>query len=224
MTICHNVKQNFLEFYKNNSINYIIYASSSSVYGNTREMDEQSPANHPLNPYAFTKKSMELLAKVHSYLYKTNTIGLRFFTVYGPWGRPDMAYYQWTKALIENKPIKLYGTGEQRRDFTYIDSITGAIIKLIQIDDFNHQNYIYNLGSRSPEKMIDIINYLETLTGKKAIIENLPFQKGDIEYTFNQSQLFEKTFHCHLNFPIIKGLELFVKWYEKYQRIIIKEE
>ena len=215
---------NLLEFYKDHPIECIIYASSSSVYGNAFFMTEKIETSYQLNQYAFTKKSMELLAKVHSHLYKTNLIGLRFFTVYGPWGRPDMAYYKWTKSLFENKSIEIFGDGNQQRDFTYIDSIIEAIIKLIQAKEYDKRLPIYNLGNHSPEKMIDIISYLEKLTDKKAVIEQLPTQGGDMTTTFNISKQFEKTFHFDLNFPIEEGLKLFVEWYEQYQRIIIKEE
>jgi len=212
-----NIFHNLLEYYKSNPAQCIIYASSSSVYGNSDNMNEDVTTDEPLNPYAFTKKSNELLAEVYNYLYGIPLVGLRFFTVYGPWGRTDMSYYKWTKAIIEGKPIDLFGTGEQKRDFTYIDNITEGIVKVIDgYAALGNQHLIYNMGNHHPVSMNWVITQLETIIGKKAIINVLPFESGDAIKTFNKSLLFDQTFNYEMNFPIDKGLELFVEWYREY--------
>ena len=192
---------NILENCREYRIDHLVYASTSSVYGANTKMpfSEHDSANHPLSVYSASKKSNELMAHTYSYLHKLPTTGLRFFTVYGPWGRPDMALFKFTKAIIEEKPIDIFNFGKHTRDFTYIDDIVEGIIKTINspanINSYWNGNKpdpatskapwtVYNIGNNNPVKLMDYVNALEKALKKKAKINFLPLQPGDVPDTF----------------------------------------
>jgi len=212
---------NILEACRQNKIGHLIYASSSSVYGNRDEVpfSETDRVDHPVSLYAATKKSNELMAHVYSHLYGLPTTGLRFFTVYGPWGRPDMAPFLFTKAVLEGKPIKVFNHGDLRRDFTYIDDIVagvkGIIEKEVQPSDYK----VFNIGNNNPEKLMDFIRYIEEASGKKAQMELLPMQPGDVFQTYaNIDQLQAFTGYAPTT-SLEQGLQQFVAWYKIYYNI-----
>jgi UDP-glucuronate 4-epimerase len=214
-------------------IDHLIYASSSSVYGaNTKTpFSEHDNVNHPLSVYAASKKSNELMAHAYSHLYQLPTTGLRFFTVYGPWGRPDMALFKFTKSILEEKPIDVFNNGKHTRDFTYIDDVVEGIIKTIDNAapsrmDWNSNQpdqatsispwRIYNIGNNNPTKLMDYIDALEKALGKKAKINFLPLQPGDVLDTYANVDDMEKKFDYKPSTSVIKGVKNFVKWYKDY--------
>ncbi|MCM3676005.1 NAD-dependent epimerase [Peribacillus simplex] len=216
-----------------NNVKHLIYASSSSVYGaNTNiPFSTKDPVDHPVSLYAATKKSNELMAHTYSHLYNIPTTGLRFFTVYGPWGRPDMAYYSFTKNIIEENTIKVFNNGDMRRDFTYIDDIVEGIIRLLDKPPVNNIGWdranpdpsssyapykIYNIGNNKPIKLMDFINTLEKLIGKKAKIEFLPMQLGDVKETYADIADLHADVGFYPSTTIEEGLTHFVNWYNKY--------
>ena len=211
---------NILENIKKHKINHLIYASSSSVYGNNNTpFKENDSTDNPISLYATTKKSNELLAQTYSNLYNIKCTGLRFFTVYGPFGRPDMAYYTFTKRIINKEKIELYNNGESLRDFTYIDDIVEGIIKVLD----NKITKIYNIGSSNPIKLLEFINILkETLINNNLIedynlnIELLPKQLGDVDNTYADIEELKKDYNYKPNTNIKDGLDKFVKWYKEY--------
>ena len=211
---------NILENVKKHKINHLIYASSSSVYGNNNTpFKENDSTDNPISLYATTKKSNELLAQTYSNLYNLKCTGLRFFTVYGPFGRPDMAYYTFTKRIINKEKIELYNNGESLRDFTYIDDIVEGIIKVLD----NKITKIYNIGSSNPIKLLEFINILkETLINNNLIedynlnIELLPKQLGDVDNTYADIEELKKDYNYKPNTNIKDGLDKFVKWYKEY--------
>jgi UDP-glucuronate 4-epimerase len=224
-----------LENCRNHDVEHLVYASTSSVYGaNTRmPFSEHDNINHPLSVYAASKKSNELMAHAYSYLYKLPTTGLRFFTVYGPWGRPDMALFKFTKAILEEKPIDVFNHGNHTRDFTYIDDIVEGVIKTL--DDAATSNIewnsddpdpasskapwrIYNIGNNNPVKLMDYIDALEKALGKKAIINFLPLQLGDVPNTFANVSNLTKKFDYKPSTKVIDGISNFVKWYKDYYK------
>lgn len=189
----------------------LVYASSSSVYGlNTKTpFAESDPVDTPANLYAATKRANELMAFSYHHLYQIPTTGLRFFTVYGPWGRPDMAYFSFAKSILEEKPIRLFNNGEMLRDFTYIDDIIQGIIHAI---DLGAPNEIFNLGNNRPEKITDLIMYLEQGLGKKAIIESLPMQPGEIHTTLADISKSQKILGYSPTTSLEEGIARFTKW------------
>ncbi len=224
-----------LENCRNHNVEHLVYASTSSVYGaNTRmPFSEHHNANHPLSVYAASKKSNELMAHTYSYLYKLPTTGLRFFTVYGPWGRPDMALFKFTKAILDEKPIDVFNHGNHTRDFTYIDDIVNGIVKTL--DNIATSNIewnsddpdpasskapwrIYNIGNNKSVKLMDYINALEKALGKKAKINFLPLQKGDVPDTFANVSNLNKNFNYKPSTAVIDGISNFVKWYKDYYK------
>jgi len=221
---------NILEACRHFQVKHLLYASSSSVYGaNTKTpFSTQDSVDHPVSIYAATKKSNELMAHTYSHLFNMPTTGLRFFTVYGPWGRPDMAYYSFTKDIIEGNPIKVYNNGDMRRDFTYIDDIVEGIFKLLdqppepdpnrELDpSTSHAPYkIYNIGNNSPVRLMDFISTLETIIGKKAQIELLPMQPGDVKETYADITDLQKDAGFSPTTPLEIGLGHFVKWYKEF--------
>lgn len=230
---------NILEGSRHFDVKHLIYASSSSVYGANTKMpfSEHDNVSHPVSLYAATKKSNELMAHTYSHLYGIPTTGLRFFTVYGPWGRPDMAYYSFTKDIIEGKPIKVFNHGKMKRDFTYIDDIVEGIVRLTdKIPQPNAEwnrhaadpgsSYapykIYNIGNNQPVELMKFINTLEDLIGKKANMEYLPMQSGDVEATFADISDLQDAVGFNPSTPIEVGLEKFVKWYKSYYKVDIK--
>lgn len=213
---------NILENIKKHKINHLIYASSSSVYGNNElPFKENNSTDNPISLYAATKKTNEILAQTYSNLYNINCTGLRFFTVYGPFGRPDMAYFNFTKKIINKEKIELYNNGESLRDFTYIDDIVEGIIKVLD----KPKTKIYNIGSSTPIKMLDFINILkETLINNNLIedyelnIELLPKQLGDVDNTYANIKEIKKDFNYKPNTNIKEGLDKFIKWYKEYYK------
>lgn len=222
-----------LEGCRNHKINHLIYASSSSVYGSNTKMpfSEHDNVNHPLSLYAASKKSNELMAHTYSYLYKLPTTGLRFFTVYGPWGRPDMALFKFTKAIIENKPIDVFNHGKHTRDFTYINDIVNGIIKTIDNpatsnDDWNSNQpdpatsnapwRIYNIGNNKPVNLMVYIDALEKILEKKAKINFLPLQAGDVPNTNASIDNLKEKFNYNPSTSVIDGVSNFVQWYKEY--------
>ena len=224
---------NILEGCRYNNIKHLVYASSSSLYGANTKMPFSVHHNvdHPVSLYAATKKSNELMAHVYSNLYGIPTTGLRFFTVYGPWGRPDMAYFSFTKAILDGKPIDVFNSGQMKRDFTYIDDIVDGVMRvLIKIpvpnpswDGANPDTgtsyapyKIYNIGNNNPVEIMHFINILEHYIGKKAKMNMLPMQPGDMVATFADIDDLCKDTGFKPNTPIEKGLEYFVDWYKSY--------
>jgi UDP-glucuronate 4-epimerase len=221
---------NILEACRHFQVKHLLYASSSSVYGaNTKTpFSTQDSVDHPVSIYAATKKANELMAHTYSHLFNMPTTGLRFFTVYGPWGRPDMAYYSFTKDIIEGNSIKVYNNGDMRRDFTYIDDIVEGIVKLLdqppepdpnrELDpSTSHAPYkIYNIGNNSPVRLMDFITTLETIIGKKAQIELLPMQPGDVKETYADITDLQKDAGFSPATPLEIGLGHFVEWYKQY--------
>ena len=221
---------NILEACRHHQVKHLIYASSSSVYGaNTKTpFSTLDAVDHPVSIYAATKKANELMAHTYSHLFNIPTTGLRFFTVYGPWGRPDMAYYSFTKDIIEGNRINVYNNGDMRRDFTFIDDIVEGMIKLLDqppVPDKNripdpstsHAPYkIYNIGNNRPVKLMDFINTLENLIGKKAKIEFLPMQPGDVKETYADITDLQKAAGFSPATPLEIGLGHFVEWYKKF--------
>ncbi len=224
---------NILEACRHHQVKHLIYASSSSVYGaNTNTpFSTQDAVDHPVSMYAATKRANELMAHTYSHLFTIPTTGLRFFTVYGPWGRPDMAYYSFTKDIIEGNAIKVYNNGDLSRDFTFIDDVLEGIIKLLDqpptpdparnLDpSTSHAPYkVYNIGNHNPVKLMDFINMLERLLGIKAKVKYLPMQPGDVKKTYADITDFQKATGFSPSTPLEIGLSHFVDWYKKYHSI-----
>ncbi len=225
-----------LENCRQHKIKNLVYASTSSVYGANTKMpfSEHNSANHPLSLYAATKKSNELMAHTYSYLFKLPTTGLRFFTVYGPWGRPDMALFKFTKAILDEKPIDVFNHGKHTRDFTYIDDIVEGVIKTIDNPATVNINWnsndpdpatskapwsIYNIGNNNPVHLMDYIDALERALGKKARINFLPLQPGDVQDTYANVDNLSIKFNYKPKTTIDQGISNFVKWYKNYYQI-----
>lgn len=211
---------NLLEAVRHQKVDHFIYASSSSVYGETKEVPFKvdQRVDHPISLYAATKKANELMAHTYSHLYAINTTGLRFFTVYGPWGRPDMAYYLFTKAILKGEPIKVFNEGEMRRDFTYIDDIVEGVQRIIEQQIDKRDTYkIYNIGNNKTETLMDFISTLEQHLGKSAVKEYLPMQPGDVSQTYADVSALEHDYGYSPNTSIDEGLKRFSKWYLEYR-------
>jgi len=216
---------NLLECCRHAKIQHLIFASSSSVYGmNTKQpFSALDNTDYPISLYAATKKSNELLAHSYSHLFKMPCTGLRFFTVYGPYGRPDMAYYKFTKAISEGKPIDVYNNGIMKRDFTFIDDIVKGIIELIEkppakqasnITSSDAPFKVYNIGNNNPVTLRQFIEAIEAAVGKKAIENLLPMQAGDVPITYADIDELEQATGFRPSTSIEDGLEKFVKWYK----------
>lgn len=229
---------NILEECKMHNIKHLIYASSSSVYGGNKIIPFSTNHNvdHPVSLYAATKKSNELMAHTYSHLFQIPTTGLRFFTVYGPWGRPDMAYFSFTEDIIKGRPIKVYNHGKMERDFTYVSDIVEAIYRLIPCLPQADRNWdeqdgdlsssfapykIYNIGNNQPIQLEQFISILEEKIGKKADKQYLEMQPGDVIKTFADVSDLEKRIEFKPRTTIAEGLETFVKWYKDYYKIVI---
>ena len=226
---------NILEACKNNPPKHLVYASSSSVYGGNKKMpfSESDEVNHPLSLYAATKRANELLAHSYSHINGLAATGLRFFTVYGPWGRPDMAIFLFTKAIIEKKPLKIFNNGNMIRDFTYIDDIVESLYLLLNKVPKENKNFsfkdpdpskswaphrIFNIGNSNPVKLIDFINEIENKLGIKAIKEFLPLQPGDVEATFADTRNLEELINFKPQTSVKEGVEKFINWYKLYYK------
>jgi UDP-glucuronate 4-epimerase len=208
---------NILELSKNNKIENFVYASSSSVYGKNTKLpfSETDPVDTPISLYAATKRSNELLAHTYSHLFSLPCSGLRFFTVYGPWGRPDMALFIFTKAILEGKPIQVYNQGNMQRNFTYIDDIVNGVIRVLNTPE---KYEIYNIGNSKAEKLMDFINEIEKNTGKTAIKEFLPMQPGDVVATVADISKISKLGYKPKT-DIQDGIRKFVSWYREYYNV-----
>lgn len=200
------------------SVRHLVYASSSSVYGNDTEVpfSENARADKPVSLYAATKRADELLSESYSSLYRIPQTGLRFFTVYGPWGRPDMAYWLFTKAILESKPIKVFNDGNLERDFTYIDDVIETTVKIIEDDNFEHRHRIYNIGGSSPRRLQEFIDLISKACGKPAICQNFPMQPGDVYRTCADLTKITKDYHYRPRIDLEAGLPRFVDWYRQY--------
>ena len=225
-----------LENCRYHKVKHLVYASTSSVYGANTKMpfSEHDSANHPLSVYAASKKSNELMAHSYSNLYKLPTTGLRFFTVYGPWGRPDMALFKFTKNILEEKQIDVFNHGKHTRDFTYIDDIVEGIIKTLDNPAEGNNDWdsnqpdpasskvpwqIYNIGNNKPVQLMDYIEALEKNLEKKAKINFLPLQPGDVPDTYANIDNLNKQFNYKPTTSVTQGVSAFVKWYKKYYKI-----
>jgi len=209
---------NLLECMRHNDVKKIVYASSSSVYGNSKTVpfSVDDKVDEPISLYAASKKANELMAYTYSHLFGIQSIGLRFFTVYGPWGRPDMAMFLFTDAILNNKPIKVFNNGELYRDFTYIDDVVQGVVATLTNTEFTKKYALYNIGNSKPVKLLDFIEEIEKCTGKKADKVMAPMQPGDVERTFADVSDFQKDFGYSPNTPIKTGIHKFVEWYKKY--------
>jgi len=227
---------NILEGCRHSGVRHLVYASSSSVYGaNTRiPFSVHDSVDHPISLYAATKKSNELFAHTYSHLFGLPTTGLRFFTVYGPWGRPDMAFYKFTRAIEAGQPIDVYNHGAMRRDFTYIDDIVAGILAILQRIPAGNPNWdgsapdpgssyapykIYNIGNSSPVELMDAIRILEEIIGIKAKVNFLPMQPGDVLVTYADVEELCADAGFRPDTPLQVGLERFVNWYRSYYAV-----
>ena len=213
---------NILECCRHNNIKRLVYASSSSVYGNSKliPFNEKDNVDKPISLYAATKKSNELMAHTYSHLYGMETIGLRFFTVYGPWGRPDMAYFLFTDAILNNRSIKVFNNGKLSRDFTYIDDIVNGVISTLLNDSKNENLYkLYNIGNGKPVNLLDFINTIEEIIGVKAIKNMMPMQIGDVNQTFANTNHLEQDYMYKSNVNIRHGIQEFVSWYRRFYNV-----
>jgi UDP-glucuronate 4-epimerase len=225
-----------LEECRNSNVKHLVYASSSSVYGANTKMPFSIHDNidHPLSLYAASKKTNELIAHTYSHLYGLPTTGLRFFTVYGPWGRPDMALFKFTKAILAGEPISVFNFGKHRRDFTYIDDIVEGIIRVIDSPAQPNINWdsespdagsskapwrVYNIGNSSPVELMDYIKALENALGFEADKNFLPLQDGDVPDTYANVDDLVKQFGYKPNMSVKQGVENFVEWYKEYYKV-----
>ena len=210
---------NILECCRHNHVKHLVYASSSSVYGNSDKVpfSENDRVDFPGSLYAASKKANELMAHTYSHLYHLPTTGLRFFTVYGPYGRPDMALFLFSKAIIEGKPIKVFNHGDLSRDFTYIDDIIEGIVRVMKHipDENNKYPYyrIFNIGHSQPVQLMDFISILEDTIGKKAILEMYPMQQGDVKTTYADTTALEQAVGYKPTTELKEGIKNFVEWY-----------
>ena len=216
---------NILEACRHNPVEHLLYASSSSVYGNQQKtpFSTDDDVSKPISLYAATKKSNELMAYTYSHLYGIPTTGLRFFTVYGPFGRPDMAYFGFTNKIMKGETIKIFNNGDMYRDFTYVDDIVKGIENMLcnppEADENGDRATVYNIGNNSPEKLMYFIETLENALGRKAEKEFLPMQPGDVYQTYaDVTPLIEK-FGFKPSTPIEEGLARFVEWYKDYYKV-----
>lgn len=210
---------NLLECVRHYPVSHFVFASSSSVYGMDTHVpfSEEDKTDKPVSLYAATKKADELMAHVYAHLYGIPTTGLRYFTVYGPWGRPDMAPSLFVKAIDEGRPIKVFNQGNLSRDFTYIDDIVEATIRAIDYTrDKDHVFDIYNVGCGHPVPLMDFIHIIEENMGKKAQLEMYPMQAGDVYQTYADSSKFEQTFGFRPSVTLSEGIAHFVDWYKTY--------
>jgi UDP-glucuronate 4-epimerase len=216
---------NVLEGCRHNDCRHLLYASSSSVYGANKKMpfSVSDRVDHPISLYAATKKANELMAHSYSHLYRLPTTGLRFFTVYGPWGRPDMAIFLFTKAIVEGVPIKLFNHGKMRRDFTYVDDVTRVIDRLIDHvplgDEDRAPARIYNVGNNKPEDLLDVVSVLEKELGRAAQKTMLPMQPGDVPETFADIDDLMRDVGFRPDTPIAEGIRNFVVWYRSHYNV-----
>jgi len=206
---------NLLECCRRNPPRHLVYASSSSVYGANRELpwSESQNVDHPVSLYAATKKSNELMAHVYSHLYGVHATGLRYFTVYGPWGRPDMSPMIFARAIMEGKPIQVFNHGDMKRDFTYVDDIVEGTLRVL---DRPERYAVYNIGNHQPVALLDYIALLEAALGKKARMEMKPMQPGDVKATYADTTALANAVGFAPATPLAVGLERFAAWFKRY--------
>ena len=214
---------NILECCRNNTIKHLVYASSSSVYGMNKKIPFSTDDNvdHPISLYAATKKSNELMAHTYSHLFKIPTTGLRFFTVYGPWGRPDMAMFLFTDAIVNDRPIKVFNHGNMERDFTYIDDIVEGVVRVIEKSptkriESNEFYKIYNIGNNNSVKLLDFIKEIELNLDKIAKKDMMEMQPGDVERTWADVDELIKDYDYRPNTSIKHGVKSFIDWFKDY--------
>jgi UDP-glucuronate 4-epimerase len=212
-----------LEGCRAQEVAHLVYASSSSVYGGNTKMPfaETDAVDHPVSLYAATKKANELMAHSYSHLYGFPTTGLRFFTVYGPWGRPDMAYHLFTRAILAGEPISVFNHGDMRRDFTYIDDITEGVLRVLDRpatpEGVGAAPYrVFNIGNSEPVQLLDFIGCIENALGKTAIKQLLPMQPGDVPATYASTQALQDWVGFAPSTPLAEGIVSFVRWYCAY--------
>ncbi len=220
---------NILEGCRHRKIQHLVYASSSSVYGaNTKiPFAVEDAVDHPISLYAATKKANELMAHTYSHLYQIPTTGLRFFTVYGPWGRPDMAYFKFAQAIAQGKPIDVYNFGKMQRDFTYIDDIVEGIVRVTKkiptgSSDQTHTTApysLYNIGNNNPVELMQFIEILEQAMGRSAIKNFLPMQPGDVPITYADVDALAEAVGFAPQTPLAVGIGKFVQWYDDFYRL-----
>jgi UDP-glucuronate 4-epimerase len=227
---------NMLEACRHHSVEHLVYASSSSVYGHNADLPfrVEQDVDHPVSLYAATKKSNELMAHCYSHLFRLPTTGLRFFTVYGPWGRPDMALWLFTRAILDGKPIDVFNEGRMRRDFTYIDDIVEGVVRVIDhvatpdpaydrhtpnaaVSDAPYR--LYNIGNQDPVQLLDFIAAIEDALGRKAVCNLLPMQAGDVEATFADVSALDRAVGFRPATPIEVGVRRFVEWYRGWDAL-----
>ncbi len=208
---------NLLECCKSYEVKKLIFASSSSVYGNNSKTPSSIEDNvdNPVSLYAATKKSNELMAYTYQHLYKFSVTGLRFFTVYGPYGRPDMAYYKFSENIMQGKPINVYNNGDMERDFTYIEDVTESIFRLIKKETRNEYR-IFNIGGEHPVRLLHFIELLEKQLGREAVKVFREMQPGDVKKTFADSSELAKFIHYKPETSLEEGLKKFVDWFKDY--------
>jgi UDP-glucuronate 4-epimerase len=227
---------NVLECCRHHGVGHLVYASSSSVYGmnETVPFSTRDSVDHPVSLYAATKKANELMAHTYSHLYDLPTTGLRFFTVYGPWGRPDMAMFMFTKSILEGRPIDVYNHGDMSRDFTYIDDIVESIVRIAEVvpqrdpdwrpslagpDSSSAPYALYNIGHGSPVRLMDFIHALEGAIGKRAECNYLSMQPGDVPHTFADTEALYQVIGYQPRVDVCEGARRFVAWYRDYHRV-----
>ncbi|HVW54795.1 MAG TPA: NAD-dependent epimerase [Rhizobiaceae bacterium] len=227
---------NILEGCRHNGIEHLVYASSSSVYGANEKLPfaESDPVDHPVSLYAATKKANELMAHAYAHLYRLPVTGLRFFTVYGPWGRPDMALFLFTRKILAGESIDVFNNGGHLRDFTYIDDIAEGVVRTLDhvaapSSEWNARApdpaissapyRLYNIGNNKPVRLLDFIAAVEKAVGKKAVMNMLPMQKGDVEATYADIDALSAAVGFRPDTPIEKGIEEFVAWYRGYYNV-----
>jgi UDP-glucuronate 4-epimerase len=227
---------NILEACRHHPVENLIYASSSSVYGLNKNMpfSVSSNVDHPVSLYAASKKSNELMAHTYSHLFGVPTTGLRFFTVYGPWGRPDMALFLFTKAILAGEPIQVFNHGNMERDFTYVDDIVGGIERMvghphIQGEDWNAETpdpsissapyKLHNIGNSSPVKLTSFIKAIEKALGRKTEWKMMPIQAGDVEKTWADVSSLKRDYDYNPGTPVETGIQRFIEWYRDYYKV-----
>jgi UDP-glucuronate 4-epimerase len=227
---------NVLEGCRHTGTGHLLYASSSSVYGANTAMPFSVAQNvdHPLSLYGASKKANELMAHAYAHLFALPTTGLRFFTVYGPWGRPDMAMWLFAEAILAGRPIKLFNGGDMKRDFTYIDDVATSVVKLVDVvpqgnsawsgdDPDPATSYapwrVYNIGNHTPVELMEVVRLLEQALGKPALKEMLPMQPGDVRATCADVDALQKAVGFAPNTPVAEGIKRFVEWYRVYRRV-----
>ncbi len=227
---------NILEGCRHHQVQHLVYASSSSVYGGNTKMpfSEHDSVDHPVSLYAATKKANELMAHTYSHLYGLPTTGLRFFTVYGPWGRPDMALFLFTKAILEGRPIDVFNHGNMQRDFTYIDDIVEGVIRVLNRNATINAEYdpisadpatsntpyrVFNIGNNNPVQLLDFIGAIEAALGMKAEKRLLPLQDGDVPATYANTDLLNDWVGFVPGTSVQEGVNRFIAWYREYYSI-----